>query len=63
MPAVPRDLRGNPIRPGGLYRCCIESLKQHSPEHGPTMLQEFTCPHCNDRSILVHGVWEWDPQA
>jgi hypothetical protein len=44
---------------GGLFRCCIESIKIRARDD-MTDGTRLTCPHCSESSIKHDGVWSWD---
>lgn len=51
------------IRPGGLFRCCIETIDKDAKERyvAPHEGETLTCIHCHKRTIVFHdGAWEWN---
>lgn len=46
------------VRPGGLMRCCIDTLHLDSPEE-PTEGQVLPCRWCSDDLVYRDGLWEW----
>jgi hypothetical protein len=53
------------VRPGGLMRCCIETLTEAmknattEPKDGDTMLCAYCKPE-NGGMIFRDGAWEWN---
>jgi hypothetical protein len=50
-----------PLRPGGVMRCCEETLRTV-----PVMEEEGTvlpCLHCSTSLVLRDGKWEWNQEG
>jgi hypothetical protein len=52
------------LRPGGVMRCCIETLSKHigrQPETVPVAEGDrLGCLYCSSGLIYRDGAWEWD---
>lgn len=46
----------------GLFRCCLAFIAEEN-EQPHEDGDEVRCPHCGDRIILRHGVWQWAPSV
>ena len=46
------------IRPGGLMRCCIDTIHAKSPEY-PQEGDFLDCDWCSDSVQWKNGAWEW----
>lgn len=46
-----------PIKIGGLMRCCIETLQERT-EPGAEG-EEQPCKHCSSAAVLDGGAWRW----
>lgn len=47
-----------PIRPGGLMRCCTNTIAEHDgPEDEGTVLP---CKRCPETMVVRDGAWEWN---
>ena len=53
--------RDFPVRQGGLYRCCIETLKHYTGE--PKEGDVLGCAFCNALMVWRDGAWEWKRDA
>ena len=53
------SLHVSPVRPGGLMRCCIQSLAD-APK-APSEGDAYRCHWCTDEFGMVFrdGAWEW----
>lgn len=45
------------VRPGGLMRCCLESIKQRTEE--ATEGTMIPCKYCTSMIRFTKGAWEW----
>ena len=48
-----------PVRPGGLYRCCVKFAQRRFGSEG----QHVTCPYCQYGLVFRSGSWEGDAVA
>jgi len=47
------------IRPGGLFRCCIETIKRLAPSTAREG-DSIRCMFCAEGLRFREGAWEWD---
>lgn len=52
-----------PIRQGGLFRCCIETVYEHEfdaePKEGDVLPCRYGCQDDRPTVIFRNGAWEW----
>lgn len=48
----------DPIRTGGLFRCCIQTIKERKEpgQEGDTINCAYAC---GGAMVFKHGAWEW----
>lgn len=52
-------MKDEPIRIGGLLRCCILSIHEH--EYQGVEGSVLQCKYCTGGSMIFHdGAWEWN---
>lgn len=49
-------------RPGGLLRCCIETIHKHNAP-GQAEGERLACPTCRTEMAWRNGAWEWPRSA
>lgn len=51
----------DPIRIGGVMRCCIATYEELAPpSHMTKEGDTLSCNWCSSRLIMRDGGWEWD---
>lgn len=51
----------DPIRTGGLMRCCVATYEEIAPPAGMAKDGDtLRCNWCSSRMVLRDGAWEWD---
>ena len=47
-------------RPGGLLRCCVQTIEERPDEPEPSEGDVMECKWCSDSVIFRDGAWEWN---
>lgn len=50
-----------PIKDGGLFRCCIETIMKWGFEVAPEEGHKIQCEHCQAHIVLYKGFWQGAP--
>lgn len=54
-------MSADPIRIGGLFRCCIESIRDGQPGVEGEIRGCTVGRGCGEHVVFRDGVWEWLP--
>ena len=66
-PRVVHSMQGLPstrlIRPGGLMRCCVQTLNELPADRVDREGEVLKCNYCEGWMRFCKGAWEWMPEA
>lgn len=56
---LPTSMNNDPVRIGGLFRCCVQSIREGQAGTDGEIRGCTVGKGCDSHVIFRHGAWEW----